>query len=61
MTAALEWQFGGFLRGWPAPVAWSALAVLGIGGIVFVAWSYRHTLRALPPGALTDVSRSAAS
>ena len=51
MTSSIEWQFGGFLRPWPAPVAWTALGLLAVGGAVFVAWSYRRTLRALPPAA----------
>ena len=50
MIAALEWQFGGALRQWPVPVAWSTLGVLGVGGVALVWWSYRRTLRALPPG-----------
>ncbi len=51
MIPAIEWQFGGSLRHWPAPAAWGALAALAVGGAVFVAWMYRRTLRMLPPGA----------
>ncbi len=51
MIAAIEWQFGGWLRQWPAPAAWSVLGGLAVGGAIFVAWMYRRTLRTLPPGA----------
>ncbi len=51
MIAAIEWQFGGSLRHWPAPVAWGVLGGLAVAGAVFVAWMYRRTLGALPPGA----------
>ncbi len=51
MIAVFEWQFGGWLRHWSAPVAWSVLGTLAVGGAIFVAWMYRRTLRALPPGA----------
>ena len=50
-TSSVEWQFGGWLRAWPAPVAWSLLGLLAVGGAIFIVWSYRSTLRALPPAA----------
>ncbi len=47
----IEWQFGGWLRDWPAPSAMMLLATLGVAGIVYVVWSYRRTLGELTPRA----------
>jgi hypothetical protein len=51
MTRTLEWQFGGWMRQWPAPVAWGALGVLAVIGSLLIVWLYRRTLRTLPPPA----------
>ena len=51
IAAIIEWQFGGFLRGWPPALAWSALGVCAVAGSVLAAWFYGRTLRALSPGA----------
>lgn len=47
----IEWQFGGWLRDLPAPIAAALLATVGAAGIVFVAWSYRRGRGALTPRA----------
>ena len=47
----IEWQFGGCLRGLPAPMAAALLASAGAIGIVFVVWSYRRGRGALSPRA----------
>lgn len=47
----IEWQFGGWLRDLPAPVATAVLATVGLVGILFVAWSYRRSRGVLTPGA----------
>jgi hypothetical protein len=49
--AHIEWQFGGWLRDWPAPTAMALLATLGAAGIVYVVWFYRRTLGELTPRA----------
>ena len=49
--AHIEWQFGGWLRDWPAPAAMALLATLGAAGIVYVVWFYRRTLGELTPRA----------
>lgn len=48
MTPVLEWQFGGWLHGWPPAVAWSVLAALAVAGLGLVTWLYRRTLADLP-------------
>ena len=45
----VEWQFGGFLRNWPAPWALVLLAALTVGGMIYVVWFYRRTLNELTP------------
>lgn len=50
MTSALEWQFGGWLRSWPASVAWAVLLVLALGGLWLVYRSYRVTTGSLSSG-----------
>ena len=47
----IEWQFGGWLRDLPLPVATTVLATLGLAGILFVAWSYRRSRGVLTPRA----------
>ena len=47
----IEWQFGGWLRDWPAPAAAALLATLGVVGMVCVAWFYRQSLGGLTPRA----------
>ena len=42
----LEWQLGSWL-GLPPGLSWMLLAVMAVGGVVLMVWSYRHTLRAL--------------
>jgi hypothetical protein len=49
MTQPFEWQFGGWLRGFPPATAWSIVAVAAVTGLVLVVWLYRRTLRQLPP------------
>src|SRR6185369_14226691 len=44
----IEWQFGGWLRGWSAPAATGLLLTLGVAGLFAVAWSYRRTTREIP-------------
>jgi hypothetical protein len=48
----IEWQFGGWLRGWSAPAAAALLAAFGVAGLVYVVWLYRRT-----PGQLTPRAR----
>lgn len=51
MTSILEWQFGGWLRAWPAPAAWGALAVVALAGLWLVFRSYRRTPGSVSPRA----------
>ncbi len=43
---AFEWQLGTWL-GLPPELCWSLLAAVAAGGVVVMAWFYRHTLRPL--------------
>ncbi len=45
----VEWQFGGWLRAWPAAAAVALLAALAVTGIIYVIWFYRHAPRELTP------------
>ena len=47
MTSALEWQFGGWLRTLPQPLAWAVLGAVAFGGLALIVFSYGRTLRAL--------------
>ena len=51
MMSPIEWQFGGWLRHWPAPLAWGVLLALSFSMLFLVVWLYRRTLRTLPLGA----------
>lgn len=44
-----EWRFGGVLQGMPASWAWGILLAALLCGLLLIAFSYRRTLRALPP------------
>ena len=48
MTSALEWQFGGWLRALPQPLAWAALGAAALGGLALIFFSYGRTLQTLP-------------
>ena len=47
----IEWQFGGWLRDWPATAAVALLTALALAGIVYVVWFYRRAPRELSPSA----------
>jgi hypothetical protein len=47
----IEWQFGGWLRDWPVPMATALLAALAVAGIIYVAWFYRRAVGELTPRA----------
>ena len=49
MTQLFEWQFGGWLRGFPPAIAWGIFTVAALAGLGLVIWLYRRTLRQLPP------------
>jgi hypothetical protein len=51
MTPPFEWQFGGWLRGFPPVTAWGIVAAAAVAGLVLVVWLYGRTLRQLPPAA----------
>ena len=45
----VEWQFGGWLREWPATTAAIGLAIAAVIGVIYVGWFYRRTLGELRP------------
>ncbi|HWB58578.1 MAG TPA: hypothetical protein VG733_03760 [Chthoniobacteraceae bacterium] len=47
MTAAFEWQFGGWLHSLPQQVAWMALGAVAVGGLALIVFSYGSTLQKL--------------
>ncbi len=47
MTSAFEWQFGGWLRALPQPLAWAVLGAAVFGGLALIVFSYGRTLRTL--------------
>jgi len=47
----VEWQFGGWLRDWPPLAAGGLFAALGLAGLLYVVWSYRHTRSDWSPNA----------
>ena len=48
MNPAFEWQFGGWLRALPQPLAWAALGAVAFGGLALIVFSYGRTLQTLP-------------
>lgn len=48
----VEWQFGGWLRGWPAAEAASLLVALAVAGFIYVVWFYRRA-----PGDVAPTAR----
>jgi hypothetical protein len=56
MTQPFEWQFGGWLRGFPPATAWGIVAVATVAGLVLVVWLYGRTLKQLPPAARTALT-----
>jgi len=56
MTPPFEWQFGGWLRGFPPATAWGIVAVAAVAGLALVVWLYGRTLRQLPPAARTALT-----
>ena len=47
----VEWQFGGWLRDWPATASVTLLAALAAAGIIYVVWFYQRAPRELTPHA----------
>jgi hypothetical protein len=56
MTPPFEWQFGGWLRGFPPATAWGIVAVAAVAGLALVVWLYRRTLKQLPAAARTALT-----
>ena len=47
----IEWQFGGWLRGWPTMASVTLLVALGVAGVFYVVWFYRRSVGELSPRA----------
>lgn len=45
---SFAWRFGGPLAGLPGAVAWTLLGLTALAGLVWIVFSYRRTLVALP-------------
>lgn len=48
-THTLSWEFGGWLEGQPAGLAWSVLVAFAVVGVGLFYWSYRKALVELTP------------